>query len=230
MPPLRTLRADLPDGLEYVVEACLERDLTRRIPSVAELATRLAPYAPKSARVSVDRILRVSQASGLAMSVMPPPSSGSRSGDQTSGELVRTNHVPPRPRRYRTIAVLGVCAAVLAVLVVYWAKRTPVEPSAAGVPEVAPQISAVAAPSAVSKAPAVLPRTVVTADARDREEPDAGVEAKAEGKSSVAQPFRPQVRSTVAPTSGPSRKAPPMRTDGMAAQPARKTNPLGGRL
>jgi serine/threonine-protein kinase len=56
--PATALKPDLPDGLDRVVARCLERDLDRRYPSVAELAEDLLPFAPAAGAQSVERIVR----------------------------------------------------------------------------------------------------------------------------------------------------------------------------
>ncbi|MEI7892827.1 MAG: serine/threonine-protein kinase [Myxococcales bacterium] len=43
--PPRTFRPDVPEGLEAVLLACLEKDRSRRVASVDELARRLSPFA-----------------------------------------------------------------------------------------------------------------------------------------------------------------------------------------
>src|SRR6185295_18423471 len=58
LPSVRRFRLDTPPGLEIVVQQCLEKDRDRRFGSVAELARALAPFAPESARASLDRIAR----------------------------------------------------------------------------------------------------------------------------------------------------------------------------
>jgi eukaryotic-like serine/threonine-protein kinase len=55
--PLRELRPDLPPELEAAIDACLVPELERRMPSLAELARRLAPYGPPSARELERRIV-----------------------------------------------------------------------------------------------------------------------------------------------------------------------------
>jgi serine/threonine-protein kinase len=54
MPPLQPERPGEP--VEAIVRRCLEKDKTQRFSSVAELATALLPFAPASARLSVERI------------------------------------------------------------------------------------------------------------------------------------------------------------------------------
>src|SRR6185436_5165248 len=63
--PLAKIRPDVPAALEAVILHCLEKDMTRRIQSVAELAHGLAPFGSLDARGSVERIARVSR-SGAA--------------------------------------------------------------------------------------------------------------------------------------------------------------------
>jgi serine/threonine-protein kinase len=58
LPNLRTLRPDLPPHLEVVIRRCLEKNRDNRYPSVGELATDLAGFAPAS-RVHAERALRV---------------------------------------------------------------------------------------------------------------------------------------------------------------------------
>jgi eukaryotic-like serine/threonine-protein kinase len=60
--PLQVLRAEVPEGLAAVVGHCLEKDVSLRVPSVAALASRLLPYAPHEGKLSVERILRIANA------------------------------------------------------------------------------------------------------------------------------------------------------------------------
>jgi serine/threonine-protein kinase len=57
--PPRSLRAELPAGLEAVVLRCLQKELDARYQSVAELATDLLLFAPPGAELSIERIVRV---------------------------------------------------------------------------------------------------------------------------------------------------------------------------
>jgi serine/threonine-protein kinase len=66
--PLRNYRPDAPEGLQVVIARCLEKDRNRRYANVAELANALAPFAPRRARHSIERVVRVVQAAGLHVS------------------------------------------------------------------------------------------------------------------------------------------------------------------
>jgi serine/threonine-protein kinase len=71
--PLRGERDDVPVPLAELIEQCLEKQPSKRPQNVGELATALAPFAPRSARLSIERIVRVVRASG-ASTPEPVPS------------------------------------------------------------------------------------------------------------------------------------------------------------
>lgn len=53
------LRTDLPLLLETIILRCLEKDLTRRIQTLAEFAYALRPIAPQRSMASIERICRL---------------------------------------------------------------------------------------------------------------------------------------------------------------------------
>ena len=63
--PLRRHRPDAPAELETLVARCLDKDLGRRVQNVADFARELMPFAPRSSRTSVERIVRVIQSAGF---------------------------------------------------------------------------------------------------------------------------------------------------------------------
>jgi eukaryotic-like serine/threonine-protein kinase len=74
--PLCQRRPDVPEGLAAVIAQCLERDVERRIQNVADLAVKLAPYAPAEASASIDSILLIQR----------PPGGGTLAASSTLAE------------------------------------------------------------------------------------------------------------------------------------------------
>jgi serine/threonine-protein kinase len=71
---LHDFKPDLPQGLQSVLSAALEKDRSQRLRTVADFAQRLAEFAPKRSRISIERIGGVSHAAGLSASVLAFPS------------------------------------------------------------------------------------------------------------------------------------------------------------
>jgi serine/threonine protein kinase len=96
--PLRQYRQDVPPELEAVILRCLEKDLDRRWPNVAELAAALAPYAPVRARVYAERVTRVlggKTPRGPSLpEAMPPKSSDQAPPGEKQPSVVGTTTEP----------------------------------------------------------------------------------------------------------------------------------------
>src|SRR5580698_3156933 len=57
--PIRSLRPEVPAGVEAVAMCCLQKNREQRYPNVAALAQALAPFAPERSFVSIERASRI---------------------------------------------------------------------------------------------------------------------------------------------------------------------------
>jgi serine/threonine-protein kinase len=79
-PALRNVRPDAPEGLQTAILHCLAKDRGQRFANIAQFAHSLAPFAPRRARLSIERVSRVIEGAGLGGSqpnldeAMPPSS------------------------------------------------------------------------------------------------------------------------------------------------------------
>ena len=90
LPNAREKCPEMPAGLESVIAKCLQKSPDARYQNIGELARALEPYAPDSARASVQRISRVVRA--FATPVADPAhtlASAKTSGERVRGELIR---------------------------------------------------------------------------------------------------------------------------------------------
>ncbi|MGO8999109.1 MAG: serine/threonine-protein kinase, partial [Polyangiaceae bacterium] len=74
-PPLRSIRANVPLGLEAAVDRCLQKDPAARFRGVAELAEAILPFASEGSRASSQRIAKQisSRQLGVATTVLSAP-------------------------------------------------------------------------------------------------------------------------------------------------------------
>jgi serine/threonine-protein kinase len=86
--PIESLRGDVPRPLIRVVEHCLEKDVTRRFQSVAELALALQPFAPPDAQDLAVRIGRIASGSRRSTAAPFPGYPATPSGMVASGQAV----------------------------------------------------------------------------------------------------------------------------------------------
>ena len=119
-PPIRTLRPEVPAGLEAVIAKCLEKDRARRYRNVAELALALAPFAPKRARGTIERISGIIQAAGLSQSALDLPPSPRGATTQLSAGTPPPVGRTTAGTSNRTVALVigGGAGALLVTLVV----------------------------------------------------------------------------------------------------------------
>ncbi|MDP9000855.1 MAG: serine/threonine protein kinase, partial [Myxococcota bacterium] len=147
---LGQLRAEVPEGLARAVAQCLERDLRRRVQSVGALASMLLPFASAEARLSVDRIHRVSVglaapvqrgADTLAVSQMQSALLGETETGPAWLKSTGSAKVDPPVRHRRLVAAVAM-ASVIAVVggasVYALRSRAPQRPSASASEPLAP--------------------------------------------------------------------------------------------
>jgi serine/threonine-protein kinase len=72
VPPMTSLRRDVPAALERVVSTCLEKDRARRFASVGDFALALKDFGSPRAAVSVERVLGTLQSAGISPAVSAP--------------------------------------------------------------------------------------------------------------------------------------------------------------
>jgi tRNA A-37 threonylcarbamoyl transferase component Bud32 len=118
-PPLRDRRPDVPKKIEEVILTCLEKDESRRIQTMGELARRLAPFA------SDDRVARRIEAiAARERRVAVSPSGRPLSAIDTEGPTVAEpgsgwgSGDAPRRRRVRRAIGAAVVIAIAAATVV----------------------------------------------------------------------------------------------------------------
>jgi len=95
-PPLSGLRSDVPVEYAALVASCLDKDVERRCPSVATVASVLATFAPARSRPIADRI--VSSLGGDTVANLPPVRVAAAGPDASSPEFGTVGGtVVPRP-------------------------------------------------------------------------------------------------------------------------------------
>jgi serine/threonine-protein kinase len=141
IPNLRELRPDIPAGLENVVARCLERDRSRRVADVAELARLLAPYATPAVTPSLERIALLGPALVTAPPVPPSVTSLASAGSAWArGETPNASIRDGRPEISPITAVIFgfifivALAAAFAAFATYGRPSTPpsIVPAAPG--------------------------------------------------------------------------------------------------
>jgi serine/threonine-protein kinase len=196
-PPARAFRADVPAALEQVIARCLEKDRERRYANVAELARALAPFALPRMAASVDRVWRVIQNAGLAVSSPSIDPSALRAADVAPPAATAAswgNTVPGTARAIKAIA--GVAAGVVVLVLV---------------------VGAAVAKRALSRAPATSPPSAALSSSE--QPPPAPLPAV-----TLPPPAETSPVATPAPAEPPRSVAPA--TSAAASKPATKTLPV----
>ena len=112
--PLRVSRPDAPEGVETAIFRCLTKARTQRFQTVGALASALAPFGSRKARLSLERISRVMAAAGMSngdgVATLPsaPPSAVGAGTAKAFGTSVQGE-----PRKSPAVA-LGLVALIAA--------------------------------------------------------------------------------------------------------------------
>jgi serine/threonine-protein kinase len=239
-PALRNSRPDAPEPLQGIITRCLQKDRSARYASVAEFAQALGPFAPRRARISVERVSRVLASAGLATSRtsfddVPPPSS----------ELAaRTGHAwgASGVKRGGAGKVIGIAVAVLLLggiaLGGVFALRSRPEAAASASPSVAaaPTPTApIAGEKPVTTAPAPPPAALTasvatSAPIASTAVPRAVIPSPASPKPASPKPARPAGAAvTPTPPKPTAAAAPVPPPPAPAAKPAKKPDLYGDR-
>jgi len=163
---VRDFSPAVPDGLQIVVQRCLEKDRERRFANVSELAHALAPFGSRATSRSVERIARILGASSVleAMPLSAPASVPANYGPSTQSNWgqtrqSRSNAMPVLAGAAALVVLLGAAAAFL--LLRSKGEVAPTLPissspvAAEGIPVAVPR-QAAAAPAVTSPASAAL--------------------------------------------------------------------------
>jgi serine/threonine-protein kinase len=125
-------RPGLPPALVNAILRCLEKDRTKRFANIDELAVALSEVAPARARLSIERIARLTSAGGVASrssSHMRSASSDSMRDTSPRPDLLSSadGWGPPAPlpamgpfNVRRRLMLVGVPAALIVAFATYW--------------------------------------------------------------------------------------------------------------
>jgi serine/threonine-protein kinase len=240
-PLLRTKRPDAPVALEQIILKCVEKDRSKRYQNVAEFAAALVDYAPKRARVSVERIAGVMQGAGIATgNLLPPESIRAEAPPAGSGTINAWGQTAAGVGRGRGAIVVGGIALVLVLFGIgiggYLLRGNGGAPSAesaaapppereAPKPAPAPSPEQPVAPKA-EPAPSPSPQTVVTPAPSAQPAPAAAGAAQPAAASGahprVAKAGKGAAHSPTTPVAG---AAPPAAPAPAAPSPAAAAKP-----
>ena len=191
---IRNYSPAVPEGLQAVVQRCLEKDRERRFANVSELARALSPFGSRATSRSVERIARILGAStvhDVSPLSEPSPAAGNF-GPSTQSNWGQTQ--PARSSALPLIAALGAAVLLLGGLAMFLLLRSK--------SDAVPALAASSQPALVAELPSAAPAhtTAVVSVA----EPVASAVAPAAQKPALALP-----QSPVVPHPGPAKAVAP---------------------
>ncbi len=177
---LRGLRPEVPLALERLILRCLEKDRSKRLPTIGDLAHALVDFGTPRSRTSVERVAGIMAAAGISLSVTEAtPAPPSAVSGNAAGTMAAWNQGTLSNKRSRGPLFAVLAGSALALLGATWfalrhdagtgsgATASAVAPEATTGAVAAPQVSAaMPRPSPVSAAPAAsaeMMRTVPSA-------------------------------------------------------------------
>jgi serine/threonine-protein kinase len=218
-PPITQYRRDVPPELAAVIAQCLTRQLEARIQSVADLASRLLPFADGESALAVKRILRqagVSNSGFVTAPQGPPvrPVAEHAVSSPTEQPWLRSGATPGAPSRRGLALTLGAAGLLgLAGVVTFYALHAQsARVTAASTPSAGPSSSLATPRAAVSALPPVSSNAPAepVAVAAPTADPNAADASRAPSPSIAASVTRHG-------PAAPHPAAPPPRTRGGAA-------------
>jgi len=216
-PRLCQWRQDVPQGLQAVVDHCLEKDPAKRYLDVAELAVALIPYGTDRGRLSAEAAWRVLQGAGMSRNALVPlptpgePHPGAPNRFNTGAVASWTQTNPQYKRRNRlwigSVASMLLIGAIASAIVIARA-RMPLTPSIVVVPLSQPAAVVDASNSAgVLKASVSHSIAWVTEPARIPAPDTSGrfLSSRTDKKEAASDPLTAVVRGAAAPSKRPQK-------------------------
>jgi serine/threonine-protein kinase len=192
-PALRDKRPDAPEGLEYVILRCLEKEPAARFADVADLARALVEFGPPRAGISFDRIQGVMRSAGVSSTPMqflePPPSVKAARPAKPSSTPASWGHTSgvmssPGKAWFAGAAVTTLLAMVAGIAgYAVWSGKSPL----GRLPVASGEAQAAAPPSVATSAPPSIATSASPSVATSAPQPV------------VAEPPAPEVEATAAP-------------------------------
>ena len=206
--PLREKRPDAPAELEAILLGCFEKDPAKRIPNVAELARRLAPFGTRDSALSLERVSGIAGTRSSALPDAPSASAPVAAGTAKTADPWTTGEPKSSGGRGALVAVGALLAFVAVGGGAFLALRPRSDAAPGAAPAIATTTAAAATTSAIASpsAPTAEPPAVSPVDA-----PPAASAAPS-AKAAAAAPAKPGPAGAALPKAdkpAPAKPAPP---------------------
>jgi eukaryotic-like serine/threonine-protein kinase len=209
---LRELRPDAPEGLEVVIEKCLEKRREARYANLGEFVVDLAQFGPSRAHGSVERILRMLKAADggpedpdqMPESLVPAPVGAPAGVSSHTQANWQTTNAGAKSKRSLVLAGVGALVVLGGVAAGAWALGRGPAPAASAAVAVSAEVVAKPEPSAVP-APEPSPSALVVAPAVTSSAPGPSSPPPTVAVAPATAP-RPLVPATAAPPAAATQK------------------------